>query len=156
MTRIVAEILQLKKTKLRDLHEARYYIEPPCARNAARARTEQDLARLEASLAATRAAKDNAEFLRHTVEFHQIIANTSENRILRLFFGCLRDLVHASFLRIEFDAAARMVEAEEHQRIYEAIRDRDEAGAEEWMRRHLEGFESILKEWFEQFIEKLL
>jgi len=157
VTKIVAEILQLKKTKLRDLHEARYYIEPPCARNAARARTEQDLKRLEASLVATTGeGMDNAEFLRHTVEFHRIIADTSQNRILRLFFGCLRDLVYAASLRIEFDAAARLAATEEHQRIYDAIRDRNEGGAEECMRRHLERFEPALSEWFEQYMEKLL
>jgi len=156
VTKIVAEILQLKKTKLRELHEARYYIEVPCVRNAARARTDEDLERLRASLNATREARSNADFLQHTVNFHEIIADCSQNRLLKLFFKCLRDLVYAAFVHLEFDMAWRAAETEEHQRIYEAILAQDEAAAEHWMRKHLEGFESVLSEWFEQYMEKLL
>lgn len=156
VSEIVANILQLKKTKLRDLHESRYYLDVPIARIATRTRTDEDLARLAASIKASREATDNDEFLRHTVSFHQILADCAQNRILRLFFGCVRDLLVASFSRVEFDAKWRAAECDEHERIYEAIRDRREEAAEYWMRKHLEGFESVLSELFEQSLEKLI
>lgn len=155
VTEIVAGILRLKKTKLRDLHEARYYLELPVVRLAARSRSSKDLERLQASIDATRASHDRAAFHRHAFEFHQIVADCSGNRILRLFFGCLRDLVYGSFGRLIVDRPWQDTTANEHVRIYEAIRDRDEERAEKLARRHLDGFVPIYERYFDEYIDRL-
>jgi DNA-binding FadR family transcriptional regulator len=155
VTETVAGILRLQKTKLRDLHEARYYLEVPVVRLAARVRSEEDLKRLHASIEATRASRDSAAFHRHSFEFHQIVADCSRNRILSLFFGCLRDLVYGSFGRLTVDQAWQETTADEHSRIYEAIRDRDEARAGELAQRHLDGFVPIYERYFDEYIDRI-
>lgn len=155
VTEIVAGMLRLSKTKLRDLHEARYYLELPVIRLAARTRSGEDLERLRASISATRESTDSATFHRHSFDFHQIIADCTKNRILSLFFGCLRDLVYGSFGRVNVDEPWRMQTGDEHERIFEAIRDKDEAKAEELARNHLDGFTPIYEAYFDEYIERL-
>ena len=155
VTETVAGILRLQKTTLRDLHEARYYLELPVVRLAARARSPEDLRRLHASIEATRGSRDSGTFHQHAFDFHQIVADCSGNRILRLFFGCLRDLVYGSFGRLTVDRSWQETTADEHVRIYEAIRDRDEARAERLARKHLDGFVPIYERHFDEHLERL-
>lgn len=154
VTEIVAGMLRLSRTKLRDLHEARYYIELPVIRLAARNRTDEDLERLRASIRATRESTDGATFHRHSFDFHQIVADCAKNSILRLFFGCLRDLVYGSFGRVNVDEW-RARTCDEHERIFEALRDGDEARAEESARSHLDGFTPLYEPYFDEYIERI-
>jgi DNA-binding FadR family transcriptional regulator len=108
------------------------------------------------SIAATRAAKDTVTFHRHAFDFHQIIVDSTQNRILCLVFGCLRDLVYRSFVRADVDEAWRQAKAEEHQRVYEAIEARDPDKAEHCLRSHLEGFEPIYSRYLDEHIERLV
>jgi len=156
LTELVAGLLQLSRTRLRDLHTARYFLELPVVRFAAVHRTEEELEQLQQSVIATRDAPDTLTFHRHGFDFHQLIVDCTRNRILRLFFGCLRDLVYGSVVRAATDPGWRQAKADEHQRVWEAIRDRDPDRAEQCLRSHLEGFEPIYSHYLDEYIERLL
>src|SRR5262245_4532638 len=154
LAELVGGLLQLSRTRLRDLHTARYFLELPAARFAAVHRTEKELEALEGSIMATRDAADSLTFHRHGFDFHQLIVDCTGNRILGLFFGCLTDLVYGSVVRAATDPAWRRAKADEHQRIWEAIRDRDSDRTEQCLRSHLDGFEPIYSHYLEEYIER--
>lgn len=109
-----------------------------------------------AGLAAQRATVTQLEGLRQAIErlrsnpgdveqevaadlvFHTIIAEMAQNRVLyRLTLG-LRNLLREYIKRTTSATETKMSTVEEHQAIFEAIEERDEARARQAMVRHLQ------------------
>lgn len=109
-----------------------------------------------AGLAAQRATVTQLEELRQAIErlrsnpgdveqevaadlvFHTIIAEMAQNRVLyRLTLG-LRNLLREYIKRTMSATETKMSTVEEHQAIFEAIEERDEARARQAMVRHLQ------------------
>ena len=116
-------------------------LEPGTAALAARHATEEQLAALEANLAASESRMtDAAAIPALDLDFHDLIAEASGNRAIQLARQPLGALFYPAFEQIfqHLDAGSRMLDA--HRAIVEALKARDAATAEEWMRKHIVDF----------------
>lgn len=134
--------LLLHKISFRQLHRLLMVLEPEAAAQAAAAISAQDLAALEANVAATGTAVAAGKSVTALdIEFHDILGYATGNPAWILARApAARLLFPASdpMMRAIPQAAARLLAA--HRAILEAVRTGDAAGAEAWMRRHVEDF----------------
>ncbi|MFC4585852.1 FadR/GntR family transcriptional regulator [Sphaerisporangium corydalis] len=122
---------------LDDLYEVRIIVEPAGARLAAGRRTEEDLARLTATLAEVTPRSGAKEIVKADLAFHRQLLEASHNELLIRMEYIIeiglraRDLlVHAEGHREDF--------LPPHQAVLEAVRAADADGAERAMRALLE------------------
>jgi GntR family transcriptional regulator, transcriptional repressor for pyruvate dehydrogenase complex len=138
----VSEALLMHDVTVRNVWEALTILEPPIARAAARARSAQDLACVEAAAQAFAAAREDTEqAVQRTAEVFRCLGRATHNPVLGLAQEPLLQLLEPS-LRVMIDklpqARARIATA--HRRLLEALEARDEDGAESWMARHIRDF----------------
>jgi GntR family transcriptional repressor for pyruvate dehydrogenase complex len=138
----VSEALLLHDVTVRNVWEALTILEPPIAQAAARARTEEDLACVEAAAQAFAAAREDTEqAVQCSAEMFRCLARATHNPVLGLAQEPLLQLLEPS-LRVMIDkvpqARSRITTA--HRRLLEALEARDEDGAHEWMARHIRDF----------------
>lgn len=138
----VGHALVLHDVTYLDVWEALTILEPPIAENAARKRSDADLALIAG--AAGNFATDNADTARaafHAAEFFRIVGAATHNRILMLAQEPLLQLLDASLQRMldkVSQSRARIITAQK--RITDAIRERDIETAHTWMARHIRDF----------------
>lgn len=132
---------------LRNVAEARAMFEPPIAAMAAQRCSDDDIATLAATLVTMEALMREANetqsplsvqrFIEADLEFHLTLARATENPLVELllnsFVGLQRD--HRRRLIVQPGAAERAVY--HHQRVLEAVRQRDADAAHDAMRAHL-------------------
>ncbi|MFI5798062.1 FadR/GntR family transcriptional regulator [Streptomyces sp. NPDC051677] len=135
-------VIRGQRIRLEALHETREAIEPACAALAARRRTDQDLAELDAAHAELVGAEEDVQrFLRANVRWHTVVAQAGGNELLIGFMSALSRSIHAATNLERFlDADIRELTARAHARITDAIRAGDEAAAARRMTRHVCGF----------------
>ncbi|WNM31864.1 FCD domain-containing protein [Streptomyces sp. Li-HN-5-11] len=135
-------VIRGQQIRLEALHETREAIEPACAALAARRRSEQDLADLDAAhVELVGAGHDVPRFLRANIRWHNAVAKAGANELLIGFLSALSESIHASTDLEQFmDARVRELTARAHARITEAIRSGDAAAARRRMSRHVCGF----------------
>lgn len=93
VSRYVALLLQLRKTTLAHLEEARSVVEPPAAEQAAARAEPDDLERLAALHDAERAAEgDPLAFVTAMSAFDQAVTDLSANRTIAVVAGVFRDI----------------------------------------------------------------
>jgi GntR family transcriptional repressor for pyruvate dehydrogenase complex len=138
----ISHALLLHDVTVHDLWQALTILEPPLARAAARARTQEDLARILAAaeaLAATGA--DTEQAVHRTAQVFRCIGQATHNPVLGLAQEPLLQLLEPS-LRVMIDkvpqARSRILTAQ--RRLAEALAAQDEAAAESWMARHIRDF----------------
>lgn len=138
--------LLLGAKRTRDLVEARRHLEVIVAGLAAQRRDEATLEDLEAQLGHMRAAKDDPDaFVAADVTFHLRIAYAAGNETLYQVMASVRALLQVWISRVMRGPDARFAEtAREHELVYEAIRDQDEAAARATMEAHMESAYSRL------------
>ena len=121
-----------------EMFEARLALEMEIAGLAAERATPEQLASLAEELAGIFASLDDPEqFLVHDMNFHQLVAAASANRILTSMMNMIATIL--------FDVRSKTVKrardlkesAEMHRIIYRAIRDRSPEEAKKAMREHL-------------------
>lgn len=121
-----------------EMFEARLALEMAVAGLAAERATSDQLASLAEELAGIFASIDEPEqFLVHDMNFHQLVAGASSNRILTSLMNMIATIL--------FDVRSKTVKrardlkesAEMHRLIYRAIRDRNPEEAKIAMREHL-------------------
>ena len=121
-----------------EMFEARLALEMNVAGLAAERATAEQMALLAEELAEIFAAIDEPEeFLKHDMNFHQIVAAASGNRILTSLMNMVATIL--------FDVRSKTVKrardlkesAEMHRVIYRAIRDRNPEEARKAMQEHL-------------------
>ncbi|WP_460452207.1 FCD domain-containing protein [Alsobacter sp. SYSU BS001988] len=123
---------------VREFQCAREFLEVGLARHAAKHRTAEDLARLEAALVANRGAVNDVDrFIDTDVAFHDILADISGNSIFTTLSSAL-----SSWLRNQRAVSVGRSGSPEaavaaHARIFEAIAASDPDAAEAAMRDHL-------------------
>lgn len=134
--------LLLQKVSLRELWEVLMMLEPPTAAQAAQTRRPADLNALEDNLARTRKAVSAGEdVVGLDVEFHRLIAEAVDNRVLLLCREPISALIYPSvgpIMKVNPGASRRLLDA--HTFIFEGIRDGDADQAQTWMRKHIEDF----------------
>jgi DNA-binding FadR family transcriptional regulator len=118
--------------------DARRVFEAAIARNAAETAAPADIARLEAALAANRAAAgDVAEFERTDIAFHQALVETGGNPIFAALYRALSGwLARQRTISLRTPGALAAALAS-HEEIFEAVRARDPEAAGRAMDRHL-------------------
>jgi GntR family transcriptional repressor for pyruvate dehydrogenase complex len=135
------------RIKLTDLLESREAIEPQCARLAAKYRTDEDLARLDAANEAIAVEPAGlAAFLQANVDWHISVAMATHNELLTGFMLALSRAIYASTENEAFvDDVVRRTAMRAHRSITRAIRDRDADAAERRMVRHVHEYaEAVL------------
>jgi len=131
----------LHQVTFEELWEAMHALEPATASIAAQKITPELLAALEANLEATRQAlNDSASLTALDIEFHNLIADASQNRAIQLARKPLSEIFYPAFYAVmsRLNAGARLLIAHEH--IVAAIRSRDPREATTWMDKHITDF----------------
>lgn len=142
MASSVSMLIRGQQIKLADLMETREALEPFCAELAARERSDDDLAALEA------ANKDIADpdanlsmFLQANLDWHVAVAKAGHNELLIGFMTALSQAIYAGTENAAFvDDNVRAVTARAHRSITTAIRARDAEAAARRMRRHVHSY----------------
>jgi DNA-binding FadR family transcriptional regulator len=138
----VSRALALHNVTFIEVWEALTILEPPIAEAAARARSGEDLASIEA--ASRQFAADNArteQAVQHAAEFFRRVGKATHNQVLGLAQEPLLQLLEPS-LRVMIDKVpqARSRIAAAQRRICEALLERDADNARNWMARHIRDF----------------
>jgi DNA-binding FadR family transcriptional regulator len=143
----VSLLIRGQQIRMTAMLEAREGIEPACARLAARYRTDEDLARLEAANAAIAVDGPLEDFLRANVDWHVAVAAASHNELLTGFMSALSRAIYASTDNQAFvDAEIRQTAIHAHTRITEAIRAGDMEAALRRMTRHVHSYAEAIAE----------
>ena len=122
-----------------EIFEARRILEGRTARLAVERASGESLAEISEEVMGMFASTDDAQaFLLHDIRFHRAVARASGNLVL----SALVEMVSAIFYEHRKETANRdrdlRISAEQHRRIYQAIRDRDPDAAEREMDAHLQ------------------
>lgn len=129
--------LLLGENQIGDVIEARRELEVVLAGLAARRRTDEDVAELQALLERMRTATDAAQFVPADVAFHMRVAEAAKNSVLRSMHSGTQSLLHAWISRVIAAAEDTTPSYLEHVPVFEAIRDKRVAEARKAIRQHL-------------------
>lgn len=145
-------VLEYRGTTLKDVYDARTFIEAPCAVLLARRRTEEDLRRLRQAVAEAELLMDDPPaFIRAHMEFHALVVELARNETLAVLNGMVRHIIElANWSHVDLDAGSpENVRANKrgfraHLRLVELVAAQDPAGAEALWRLHLQEAEDYL------------
>ncbi len=135
----IATMLETDSVSLRELVEARIYLEVPLAGLAAQNATAGTTVELETAIAEAQGnhpASD--EFRLADAAFHRAIARTAGNELLGAFTSWTLDVLQPTLIARIGDAIDGEAILRQHRSIVRAIGSRQPAGAQRAMRRHLE------------------
>lgn len=144
----VSLLIRGRQIRMAALLETREAIEPVCAELAARHRTDDDLAALNAANEAI-ADIDGplARFLQGNVDWHLAVANATHNELISAFMTALSRAIYASTENETFiDSEVRRITVRAHKSITEAIRKRDATAAVRRMTRHVHSYAAAVRE----------
>ncbi|WP_442601762.1 FadR/GntR family transcriptional regulator [Paenibacillus sp. KN14-4R] len=142
-----------KTESIREIIEARKFIESGCASLAAQRRTNDDLLKLKDILTTMEnVINDEEQSEMADIQFHLQIAKTSHNTLLIDLMESLHERLQESmkdsrrlWFYNEREASERLLQ--EHHLIYEAIASQDEAHASDMMMQHLEKVEKVVQKF---------
>ena len=138
----VSLLIRGQQLRLTALLETREAIEPACASLAAKYRTDDDLAALDAAnttLGDTSLPLES--FLQANVDWHLAVAIASHNELLTGFMTALSTAIYSSTENTAFvDDDVRKTTHRAHKNITDAIRAGDSAAAMRRMIKHVHGY----------------
>ena len=135
----IATMLETESVSLRELVEARIYLEVPLAGLAAQNATAGTPVELEAAIAEAQGNHPASDAFRLAdAAFHRIIARTAGNELLGAFTSWTLDVLQPTLIARIGDAIDGEAILRQHRSIVRAIRGRQPASAQRAMRRHLE------------------
>jgi GntR family transcriptional regulator, transcriptional repressor for pyruvate dehydrogenase complex len=140
LSEMIGVVMQLRRTTLGDLDDARMMIEPPLAGRLARKHTQEDLDVLNAIVARADAAaesSDGAAFGHAAAALHEAIITRAGNNTMAIFGSLLHDILEYHFgsaaANTEQDLFRRAVRS--YKKLLKLIDQGDEAGATaHWLR----------------------
>lgn len=136
----IANMMLTKQVSLAEIAEARLYIEPSLAAEAAKKVNDVHLERLSDSLRALKKGfQSNDVQIEHNPDpnLHKIIAEMGGNRLLIILMEVLMEITIKRFSHIKLDEKAQNKIAIEHENIVEALLEKDPAKASECMKKHI-------------------
>ncbi len=138
----IAVLLQLQRTTVGDLDQARAIIEPRLAAELARCHSQDDLDALAAAIQAADDAAENDDrqaFGAAVVVLHETIVERAGNETLALFSRLLHTLVAQYYLGSAFNAADSQMRraVRSYRRFLSLVADGDAAGAEGHWRKQM-------------------
>lgn len=140
---ILDVILAVEQTTTEQLLEARALMEPLAVRLASHRATDDDLERIEASIARTEAHIDDPEIVaKEAARFHVLVAESSHNGVISALTATTQQLIYSR----AFEAFGTNTQAtiKAHRLILDAIRARDPETAVRRMTRHVDAFRNVL------------
>ncbi|HJY86228.1 MAG TPA: FadR/GntR family transcriptional regulator [Candidatus Acidoferrales bacterium] len=141
----LASLLTRKRELVAELLDVRKIIEPPLAARAAVHASTEEIAYLEDILRRQKEKVRRGELaIEEDSEFHYTIAMAAKNNVVQKVLDVLMDLLRKSRERSLQVEGRRQRSLDGHRRILRAVRERDPAGAERAMRRHLKEIEEIV------------
>ncbi len=144
--------LRLHDVPFIEVLKAREVIEPTLAAATALARSDQDLAEMQASVERLAAAGSEAEFIEENRRFHSLVAHASGNEVMLIFWSTISILAAGEQHGITYSPANRRHVVEAHQAIVDAIRDRDARLAETRMRAHIDELEQLIRKRYQYLL----
>ena len=124
---------------LRDICESRLILETALAALCAERASRAELKKLDKIVERMRSHLNDAgkRFMELDLDFHMAVAGACRNRILTKVLNEIRRALHAWMEKSPESPGSRERALAHHQRILEALQQRDSAKAERAMRRHL-------------------
>ncbi len=130
---------------LAEVMEARLFIEVLIAELAAERATDEDIAKLEGILHHSRESLSNLEESAHVgVDFHIALAEATHNQVIALMYRTIYDLFVEMARRTRTSEEAAHSRMQDHERIFQAVLNRDPEEAAQAMREHLESAYKLL------------
>lgn len=124
-----------------DLLAVREAIEPVAAAQAARQRTDEDIAILYDNLDQTDSSiEDIRRFSQLNIEWHTAVVRASHNPLFLSFMTSISSALYLATEREEFDPSVRSIVAQSHRRITDAIAEGDADAARRRMTRHVTAY----------------
>lgn len=137
----VSRALSLHDVSYHDVWEALIALEPPMAAAAARHRTAEDLARLDALLDRGGNGHATEDAVEQAADFFRAIGEATHNGVFMLAHEPLvRLLVPSLGAMIDKVPQARARIADAQKKVLTALRDQDAKAAEDWMAKHIRDF----------------
>jgi DNA-binding FadR family transcriptional regulator len=140
--------LRLQRSEALDVYEARRGPEIEAARLAALRRTDDDLATIEAAVAARRSARTCGavgEWAAADLALHRAVVAATQNPVLVRLFDALADGVHDTFHHQSADPGSGVDTAADHDALVDAIASRDPEAAAAATRGYLDACEAELR-----------
>lgn len=149
-------LMQLRKTPLRSTVEVRAAIEPMVCRLAAERMSDDALGRLAATIDHMRGHLDRPDmFVEANRRFHDIIAWSSGNPLFGYLVDSLLTIIDGTVVGADHPRPRRVAIVRAHDEIYQALRDRDAAGAEERMRDHIHAYVRQAEKKFPELLDEV-
>ena len=126
LTSAATMLVSLKEVDLDEINAARLELETTCCRLAAEERTEAQLTAMAEELERQSDDQITAEdFCASDVRFHRIIADASGNRMLSFVMYAVIEALQPVSNMISYRFRERAVIVDQHNRLLEALRERD-------------------------------
>jgi len=138
MNGMIEDILRLEDPDFKSLVETRILLELKTARLAALRRTEEDLIKMKDALDAyTKKVLNNEDAVQEDLLFHLAIAKASGNSTMNTFMLIITPEIITNFQKYHVcDDQLAHSGIEEHQRIYDAIKNQNPQLAKQMMKDH--------------------
>jgi DNA-binding GntR family transcriptional regulator len=134
-------LLNFSQERAREIYLVRQALESVAARLAAEHISETELEQLRKALDKQAACLDDEDidgYANATIRFHDLIVESARNKTLERHLRALYAQVQALRLRTLYLPVRLRASFKEHQRLYDALRQRDAAAAEQAAREHIE------------------
>ncbi len=129
----------INKTSAEELFEARGIIEAGLAELAALRARPEDIEALREEIDGMRAAKDQPlTLIEHDVRFHQAMARAADNRLMSGVMETLTRMLYHKRMQTVFSPRNVEIAISGHERILDAISERDARRAKEMLSVHLQ------------------
>lgn len=153
----LALLMQFADTPFRAVIEIRQFQEPVAARLAAAKASDEEIAELQDSIATMRASLNNENrFLAENRRFHHLVAWASGNPLLAYLINSLHWITDGAVLGTTYPPEFRKIVLRAHERINDAIAVRDEAGAHEAMKSHMDNTVLYFEKEFPNLLDRKL
>lgn len=147
---MLANFLYFKDLSLNNLMEVRKIVEPYAAAVAADNISKEDLAKLKALIDLAEEqykADDTSEGdFKNDLDFHCVIANSTQNPLLILLVTFIESLVSDKKANVKLDKKFLASVISDHKKIYEAIVKKDATLAGHAMRKHIDKVEKNMQQ----------
>lgn len=138
MNGMIDDILRLDEPDFKSLVETRILLELKTARLAALRRTDEDLVQMKEALDAyTKKVENDQDAVQEDLLFHLAIAKASGNATMNMFMLTITPEIITNFEKYHVcDKGLARLGIQEHQDIYNAIKDKDPQLAKKKMKAH--------------------
>ncbi|MBE1443040.1 FadR/GntR family transcriptional regulator [Paenibacillus sp. OAS669] len=140
---------RLRRAEILEVYEVRRMMEIEAARLAADRRDDEDLRVMRELLDQRQAAIDSGrvkEYLDADIAYHIAVAAATKNAVLADLYRIFSEVLRHSLENLVNHPQYNQYYTEQHEKIYEAIRDKDVQAAELYSMQHLDGTRTELEE----------